>query len=675
MRSAFLLIAVAVLVAAPVPHGIVAANMDRAVLPGNDFFTYANGGWIARAVIPPDRSSTGVFDQLADRSDQQTWGLIEGVMASHPAAGTEAAQIADLAHAYLDEAGIDGRGLAPLHDALAAVAGIENRAQLARELGAELRADVDPLNNTNFHTPNLFGLWVAPGFHDSAHNHVYLLQGGLELPSEDYYLADAAAMRQTRLDYQRHIAAMLGDAGFDRSDARAGRVLELEIALAHTHASLAQSEDLHAADNLWTPADFGRKAPGLDWPAYFAAAGLARVGSFDVWQPAAFIGESGLVASAPLEEWKDWLAYHLVEDYAAVLPKPFRDESFAFFATKLGGVQQQRPRWQLALAQENAELGDAVGQRYAAKFFPPEAKAKAQAMVANLIRVYKRRLQSLTWMDAATKAEAIRKLDALYVGIGYPETWRSYAGLEIKPDDAFGDVWRGALFDYQYALSQLSAPVNRRQWCMEPQTVNAVNLPLQVALNFPAAILQPPFFDAQAPIAVNYGAIGAIIGHEVSHTFDTEGSAIDARGELRNWWTAADFAHFNQSTQRLIAQYDAYRPFPDLAVNGKQTIGEDVADVAGLSAAYDAYHQELGGKPGPVEEGFNSDQQFFIAFGQAWASKTRPAALRNQVLTDEHAPDPYRADTVRNDDAWYAAFAVKPGQKLYLAPGERVRIW
>ncbi|MGH9394901.1 MAG: M13 family metallopeptidase [Terriglobales bacterium] len=665
----------ALALAAAAPHGIVIANMDPAVKPGNDFFMYANGGWIARTAIPPDRASTGVFNELADHTDQQTWAVIGQVAASHPAAGTEAGQIAGLERAYLDEAGIDRRGLAPLHAQFAAIAAIANRTALAQQLGASLRADVDPLNDTNFHTANLFGLWVAPGFHDPAHNAAYLLQGGLELPDREYYLSDAPEMRTLRLRYQRHIAAMLGYAGFDQADARAARVLELELAIAVKHAPLAQSEDLHAADNAWSVADFSQKAPGLEWKEFFLAAGLEHVVRFDVWQPTAFAGESALVASAPLEDWKDWLIYHVIEDYAQVLPKPIRDESFAFFGVQVAGTPQQRPRWQVALAQENAELGDAVGKLYAAKYFPPTAKQEAQAMVANLIAVYHQRIAALDWMNPATKAEAQKKLDALYVGIGYPETWRSYAGLEIKPDDAFGDVWRGALFQYHYALGQLEARVNRSTWCMTPQTVNAVNLPLQVALNFPAAILQPPFFDPQAPAAVNYGAIGAVIGHEVSHTFDTEGSAIDAQGRLRNWWTPADFAHFQEATQRLAQQYDAYRPFSDLAVNGPQTLAENIADVAGVAAAYDAYHRALGGEPGPRQGGFSADQQFFIAFGQDWASKIRPAALRHQVLTDEHAPARYRTATVRNLDAWYAAFNPQPGQELYLAPAARVRIW
>ena len=320
-------------------------------------------------------------------------------------------------------------------------------------------------------------------------------------------------------------------------------------------------------------------------------------------------------------------------------------------------------------------LGDAVGQLYAQRYFPPEAKAQVQSLVANLITAFRHRIDALTWMDPATKAEAQAKLTTLYVGIGYPESWLDYSAYEVKPDDLFGNVWRSSQFDLHRLIARLGRPVDRKEWCMYPQTVNAVNLPLQNALNFPAAILQPPFFDPLAPPEVNYGAIGSVIGHEISHTFDTEGSTFDSKGALRNWWKAADLAHFNAATAKLAAQYDTYKPFPDLAVNGQQTLAENIADVAGISAAYDAYRAALAGKSAPAENGFSPDQQFFLAFAGNWRQKARDAALRQQVMTDGHSPDEYRASTVRNIDAWYAAFNIQPGEKLYLAPPDRVRIW
>jgi putative endopeptidase len=659
----------------PETHGIAVANMDRSVKPGDDFYHYANGDWIKRTEIPPDRSKVGVFSRLADLSNKRTADLIEEIAKSNPPAGSGARKVADLYDSYMDEAAIEAKGLAPLRPHLEAIAGIHDKQELAHDLGETLRADVDALNNTNFYTPNLFGLWVAPGFNDSEHYKAYLMQGGLGLPDREYYLDDSERGRNLRAQYQTHVAAILKLAGFSDTDARATRILELEHAIAETHRSLADNEDIHKANNTWTRADFSAKAPGMDWTEYFRGADIKQVDSFIVWQPEAFSGESALVASTPLETWKDWLAFHLVGDHARVLPKAFEDERFAFFGKVLSGTTQQRPRWQCGVLMVNRLLGDAVGQIYAQRYFSPEAKAQAQAMVANIIAGFRKRIQALSWMDSATKAEAQAKLSTLYAGIGYPETWHDYSNFEVKADDVFGNLWRGNLSEYRRQVGRLGKPVDRKEWSMTPQTVNAVNLPLQNALNFPAAILQPPFFDPLAPPASNYGAIGTVIGHEISHTFDTEGSAFDSKGRVRNWWTPADLKHFEAATAQLAAQYDTYKPFPDLSINGKQTLGENIADVAGIAAAYDGYKASLSGKSAPTQDGLSGDQQFFIAFGQNWGSKTREAALRQAVMTDPHAPSEYRAATVRNIDAWYAAFNVQPGEKLYLASPDRVRIW
>jgi len=658
----------------PQVHGIAFGSIDRSVKPGDDFFRYANGEWIKRAEIPPDRASVGVFDQLEDQSNKRTVDLIAEISKSNPPAGSGERKVADLYNSYLDEAAIEAKGLAPIRPHLEKIVGIHDKRELARALGETLRADVDALNNTNFHTDNLFGLWVAPGFNDSEHYTAYLLQGGIELPDRDYYLSDSESMRTVRGQYLMHVSTMLKLAGFSDTDARAKRVFDLEHAIAESHRSLADNDDIHRANNTWVRADFAAKAPGLDWTEYFRGAGLSEVDHFIVWQPEAFKAESALVASVPLETWKDWLTSHQMEDYAGVLPKALAQESFAFFGKDLSGTEQQRPRWQRGVFVVNDLLGDIVGKIYAQRYFSPEAKAQADAMVANLIAAYRKRIEALSWMNPATKAEAEAKLSTLYVGIGYPETWRDYSNFEVKPDDIFGNIWRGELAAYQRQIARLGKVVDKREWSMTPQTVNAVNLPLQNALNFPAAILQPPFYDPRAPAAVNYGAIGAIIGHEISHTFDTEGSTFDSKGQLRNWWTAEDLKRFEAATARLAAQYDAYKPFPDLALNGKQTLAENIADVAGLSAAYDAYHASAGATA-PSEQGLTGDQQFFIAFAQNYAAKTRDAALRQEVATDSHSPDEYRASTVRNIDAWYTAFNVQPENKLYLVPADRVRIW
>jgi putative endopeptidase len=659
----------------PDHHGINISNMDRSVNPGDDFYEFASGGWIKRTVIPADRAGVGVFSVLADLSNKRTADLIEEVAKSNVPAGSASRKIADLYNSYMDEAAIEAKGLAPLRPHLDAIAAIHDKQELAHALGESLRADVDALNNTNFHTANLFGLWVAPGFNDSEHFTAYLMQGGLQLPDREYYLAADDHMRDIRSKYQAHISAILKLAGFNDTDNRATRILELEHAIAEKHRSLAENEDIHKANNTWKQSEFATQAPGLDWAEFFNGAGLSKQTDFIVWQPEAFIGESALVASTSLDTWKDWLALHLIDAYGGALPKALADERYAFFGKILSGTPEQRPRWQRGVAVVDAELGDDIGKLYAQRYFPPQAKGEAQAMVANIIAAFRKRIDALSWMDPATKAEAQAKLNTLYVGVGYPETWEDYSGYEVKPDDLFGNLWRGKLFEYRRQVARLGMQVDRHEWCMTPQTVNAVNLPLQNGLNFPAAILMPPFFDPQAPAAANYGAIGSIIGHEISHTFDSEGAAFDSKGRVRNWWTPADFAHFQTTTSQLAAQYDTYKPFPDLSVNGKQTLGENIADVAGIAAAYDGYRAALGGKPAPPQDGLSGDQQFFIAFGQNWGSKAREAALRQQVATDPHAPAQFRAATVRNIDAWYAAFDVKPGEKLYLASPDRVRIW
>jgi putative endopeptidase len=669
-------------------HGIVVANMDRSVKPGDDFYHYANGDWIKRTEIPPDRSDAGVWRSLIDLSQKRIAGLIEEAAKANAPTGSNTRKIADLYHSYMDEAAIEAKGLAPLRPQLDAIAAVRDKHELARALGESLRADVDALNCPCFHTPNLFGLWVAPGFNDPEHYAAYLLQGGLEMPDREYYLSDSDSLRDIRSKYQTHVSAMLKLAGFADTAVRAQRIVELEHAIAEKHIPLADQNDIHKANNTWKQADFAANAPGLDWAEYFRGGGLSGQGSFIVWQPTAFTGESALVASTAIDTWKDWLAFHLIEDYADVLPKTFADEHFAFFGKTLSGTPEQSPRWQRGVALVNdpdravtsmradrGVLGDAVGRVYAQRYFPRETKAQIEAMVENIIAAYRRRIDALSWMDPATKAEAQAKLTTLYVGIGYPESWRDYSTYEVKADDIFGNLWRGGLFDYHRLVARLGHPVDRREWSEEPQTVDATELPLQNALTFSAAYLEPPNFDPQAPAAVNYAAIGSVIGHEISHTFDTEGSAFDPTGRMRNWWKPVDLAHFNAAAARLAAQYDTYKPFPDLAVSGKQTLDENIADLGGISAAYDAYRASLAGKAAPVQNGLTGDQQFFLSFAQEWASKSSEAGLRQQMMTDTHSPDQFRPVTVRNLDAWYAAFAVQPGDKLYLAPADRVHIW
>jgi putative endopeptidase len=655
--------------------GISIPNMDPAVHPGDNFYLYANGGFISRTKLPADRSSIGVFSALSDLSFKQVASIIADAAKANAPAGSDERRIGDLYHSYMDEAAIESHGLPALKPHLAEIAAIYTPHELAHALGLTVRADVDALNNTNFHTPNLFGLWVAPSFNDPEHYAPYLLQGGIELPDRDYYLDDSDSMKIVRRKYQNHVGAMFSLAGLTEPDVRAARVVALETAIAKQQISLAECEDIHKANNPWHPTDFTAKAPGLDWPEFFRAAGLEKQSIFIVWQPSAFTGEAALVASQPLDAWKDLLAYHVIEAYANATSKALADERFSFFGTALSGATQQRPRDFRGDVLVSGTLGDAVGQLYVKRFFSPEAKAQAEAIVANLLAAFRVRLENITWMAPATKKEAITKLGTLKVSIGYPDHWRSYSGYQVSPSNLFANLWGVNLFDYHYALGRIGKPVDRSEWCMTPQTVNAVNLPLDNGLNFPAAILQPPFFDPKAPAAHNYGAIGTVIGHEISHTFDSEGAAFDSMGRVRNWWTPEDLAHFNTVTAALAAQYDTYAPFPDLHIKGRQTLGESIADVAGLADAFDAFHASFKGTEAPKVDNFTGDQQFFIAFGQNWGSVTRDAALRQQVLTDPHAPGQYRALTVRNEDGWYTAFDIQPTDKLYLAPKDRVRIW
>jgi putative endopeptidase len=654
--------------------GVDRAAMDLSIAPGDDFFRYANGGWLKSAQIPPDRSSWGPAEVLSELTAQRTADLIRE-SAAHSSPGTDTRKIGDYYASFMDEAAIEKLGLAPLAPGLKAIDAISDRGALAAALGRTLRADVDVLNATSLHTENLLGLWVAQDLDDPSRYAPFLLQGGLVMPDRDYYVNPAPKMAEIRKQYRTHIEAMLRLAHLDDPAGAAARIFELERRMAQVHWDRAQSEQVLKGNNHWSASEFSQRAPGLDWKAFFAAAGLGSQQQFVVWQPSAVTGLAALTASVPLATWKEYLRFHLLEANAAFLPKAFVEERFAFHGRVLSGTPRMRPRWKRAVSVTDAALGEAVGKLYVARYFPPAEKARAEAMVHNLVAAFAVRIDHLSWMAPETRAKAKAKLASLKVGVGYPDHWIDYSALEIVRGDAFGNAQRAELFELQRNLAKLGTPVDRGEWAMVPQLVNAVNLPAMNALNFPAAILQPPFFDPRRDPVMDYGAIGAVIGHEISHSFDDQGALFDASGRLKNWWTKEDFAHFEAAGQRLAQQFDAYHPFPDIHVNGKQTLSENIADVAGLSVAYDGWRLTLKGKPAPKIDGFSGEQLFFISFGQSWRDTTREAELRRRIITDGHAPDEYRADTVRNLDAWYAAFGVKPGQKLYLAPDERVRVW
>ncbi|HET7562244.1 MAG TPA: M13 family metallopeptidase [Rhodanobacteraceae bacterium] len=655
--------------------GLDLAAIDKSVKPGDNFFMYANGDWYKSAKIPADRSSIGTFYTVHKRTEQRITEIIRHAADSHPAPGSNEAKIADFYAAYMDTAAIDKHGLAPLKPELDAIDGIHSRKDLAQVLGSRLRQDVDPVNNTNFHTNNLFGLFVAQGLTDPSHNIAYLLQGGLTMPDRDYYLSGDKTMAGYREKYKTYIAALLKQAGIKDADAAAKRVFDLEMKIAKAQESLIDSQDVHKANTLWSMADFRRKAPGLDWNAYFKAAGLSNQKVIDAWQPRAITRLSKLVADQPLQSWKDLLTFHTLDHHAALLPKSFADLHFDFHGKTLQGTPEQRPRDKRAVDATSTALGFAVGKLYVDKYFSPEAKQQVEDLVHNLIAAFHERLDTLSWMTPETRRKAAAKLDTLKVEVGYPNHWPSYAGLSITADDPLTNALNVSKFNYEQRLAVLGKPVDRDHWWMTPQLVNAINLPLENELQFPAGILQPPFFDPKADAAHNYGAIGAVIGHEISHSFDNMGSQFDAEGRMHDWWTPADAKHFKDATEALAKQFSQYEALPGLYVNGQQTLSEDIADISGLTIAYVAYHKSLDGKPAPVLDGLTGDQRFFLSFGQTWQSKMRDAALRQRVKTDVHAPPQFRAETVRNMDAWYQAFDVQPDAKLYLQPDQRVKIW
>jgi putative endopeptidase len=655
--------------------GVNLALRDLAVKPGDDFEDYANGAWRKTAEMPADRSNIGVDFEVFQKAEKRNADLIREAGAGKPAAGTPQRMIADYYAAYMDTAGIEKRGLAPLKERLAKITGIKSKTDLSRVLGQDLRADVDPLNATNFWTENLFGLFVTQALSDPLHTVPYLLQGGLGMPDREYYLSDKPEMAKNRTAYQSYVGDLLKLAGISEPTARAEKIVALETKIATAQLDRTTSEDVHKADNPWSTAQLSSDAPGLDWNAYLTAAGLEKQKTFIIWQPGAIKGLSALTASEAIETWKDWMTFHTINQSATFLPKAYDDLRFGFYGKTLQGTPQQRDRWKRGITSVNADLGDAVGKIYVAKYFPASSKTELQEMVKNLLTAFDRRVDSLEWMAPATKAQAKAKIKTLRVGVGYPDTWRDYKGLVIRPDDPVGNALRAREWEYRHQIGKFGKPIDHDEWWMTPQTVNAVNLPLQNALNFPAAILEPPYFDPKADAASNYGAIGATIGHEVSHSFDNTGAEFNALGKLENWWTPDDQVHFQQASKKLADQYSAYEVLPGVKINGELTLGENIADVAGLAAAYDAYKLSLHGTPLPVIDGLTGDQRFFLAFAQSWRHKTREAALRQQIVVDGHAPARERAQTVRNLDPWYEAYDVKPGEKLYLAPADRVRIW
>lgn len=658
MRAGLLNIAVTV-IAAAILSGLAPAEpqaVDTAIRPGDDFYGYANGVWLKTTKLPEGRASYDTTAMLKDENARRVRELVED--AAKTATPGPAQRIGDFYAAFMDVAGIEAKGLRPLARELAAIAAIRDRHALSAYLGGVLRLD----DGTNTQTDGLFGVWVHQGFHDPDRYVPHLVQGGLGLSDRDDYRDAGAEKAAGRELYRAHIAAVLKLAGFDQPDLRAGRVLALETAIAGTHASRADTDDVFKTDNPWRRADFAAKAPGMDWDAYFKTAGLDGQDEFIVWQPSAVIGAAALVAAQPIAAWQDYLAVRLIAHYAPVLPRAF------------GGTAPDRA--QQAIDATTAALGQEIGRLYVARYFPPEAKTAAVAMVENIRTAFRARIAGLTWMSPAAKETALVKLAALKVGVGYPDSWTDYSGLTVTRGDAYGNLQRAEAFAFRRELAKLHQSVDPAEWSLQlPQKPGAVINFSPNAIQFSAGLLQPPFFDAAGDAAANYGSAGAGIAHEISHSFDELGNIYDAQGRLVRWWTPDDLARYRAAAEPLAAQFDAYCPKPDLCVKGQQVLGENIADLAGLLVAHDAYTLSLNGRPDTVKDGLTGDQRFFLAFARRWRRVQTDAALSRQIATDTHAPGEYRADTVRNLEAWLRAFEVKPGDRLYPGPGERVRIW
>ena len=646
------------------------SGVDTAIRPGDDFFAYANGAWLRDTPIPAGKDRVTARSELNALGQRRVAQLMDDARAQP--VGSLARKVADFHAAYMNQAAIEAAGTTPIKPLLRQIDQVRDKAGLTRLIGSELRADVDPLNLGVYHSAHVLGLSVEAGLHGEKNNLAFLVQGGLGLPHRDDYLNPSPEKQALRAAYAAYIAQVLTLVSAKPAGAlpaRAQAVLALETALAQSHATPQDSAEDHNADNLWTRADFSQKAPGMDWTAFFAAAGLAQQQEFVAWQPSALQGLAALVASTPIQTWADYLRFHAVDRYADVLPQAKAEAALA-----LRGPQDV-PREQRALAATQKSMNEALGRLYAERYFPATYKARVQSIAANVITAFGHRLEGVNWMSPAAKSIARVKLQTLYFGLGYPEKWPHYTNLRVSPKDPVGNLQRVAQWDYRQALGQLGQAVDKRAWVMGAHTVGAVLLFQQNAYNFPAALLQAPKFDATASDAANYGAIGAIIGHEVSHFIDTLGMEYDAAGALRKWWTPEDTAQYQLATQALVTQYASYQALPDLAVNGQASLVENLADLGGLAAAFDAYRASIAGQGLSKQALRLQDQQFFIGFARSWRSKLSDDALRKQIATDNHAPDALRIATVRNLDAWYEAFDVLPGQRLYLEPKARLRIW
>jgi len=684
LRPNFALVATVLLIAAPTdvlaaspghaavqPWGVELSYIDKTVKPGDDFFLYANGNWVKHDVIPPDRTYSGVNLELDKENEARLKGLVAELAASPDAnLSAEGRKLRDLYSAYMDTKQIEANGLKPVEKDLAKIAGLKSLSDVAHAIG-------DP----SLGLDGPFSLSFGVDDKNSDLYSVNLGQSGLGMPDRDYYLKSDKDIVTTREAYKKYVEQMLAIAGVKDAAARAEKVYALELAMAKVSWPVADRRD---ADKIYNPMAFAQLkelAPGYDWSAMFAAAGVSPTSPSGerkviVAEKSAFSNLAKVFAETPIDVWRDYLTVRYLHTWSAFLPKKVDDTDFAFYGKALNGKTAQLDRTIRGIQFLDGAMGEALGKLYVAKYFPPEAKAKALALVRNLLKAYDADIRMLAWMTPPTRAKALEKLHAMALKIGYPDKFRDYSALSVDRANLVGSVKNANVFEWNRQLRRIDGPVDRAEWGMTPSTNNAYDNFNFNEIVFPAGILQPPYFDSNADDAVNYGEIGATIGHEISHAFDDQGSKYNPRGNLQNWFTPDDLKNFKERGNAIAAQYDQYQPLPGLHLNGRLTLGENIADIAGLVIALKAYHISLGGKPAPVLNGLTGDQRFYIAYAQSWRERHRDGAVRAQVLSNPHSTSEFRVNgVVRNTDAWYAAFNVKPGDKFYLPPEKRVPVW
>jgi putative endopeptidase len=644
--------------------GYEASSMDPGVKPGDDFFDYVNGAWAKRTEIAPDRTFVGIDSVLNDQIEKDVRAIVEDQAKDPSANGRLGQQIGDLYASWMDSDAVEKLGTAPLKPYLAKVAAAKTRGDL-----------VDLFSEPGFDSP--VGIFIIPDFKNPSRYAAYASQGGLGLPNRDYYLLTGDKYVAYRKAYRDYIVTIEKLAGIPDAEARADRIIALETQIAKIHWTPEQSRDVEKIYNPMTRAQLRAFAPQLQWDRALTKLGLGKVDKLVIAEKSAVAGEARLFASVPLETWKDWTAFHFISGNAQYLPKAFDEAKFNFYSKTLRDVPQQRARWKRGVDMVNGALGEGVGQIYVQRHYPPESDRQMHELIDNILAALKEKIEGNSWMDAPTKAKALEKLATFDPRIGHPVKYIDYSSLDVRRDDLLGNAIRSDDFDWKLQLSRFPKPVDRSLWDMLPQTNNAYYDPTQNQITFPAAILQPPYFDPNADPASNYGSIGATIGHEIGHGFDDQGRKFDAHGKLTDWWSTATAKRYTTHANALVAQYNGYEPIPGVHIKGQLTLGENLGDLGGLEVAYAAYRKyvEKHGEP-PVIDGLTGDQRFLIAYGYSWETKQREGAVRAQLLTNEHSPAKYRVNgVVRNVDAWYKAFNVQPGDKMYLPPEQRVHVW